>query len=99
MIRGTTPTLEFVIPFSVDQIAELFVSMAQNNKVVIDKDFDECELSGNKITVRLSQDDTLNFDDSINTEIQVRIRTIDGNALASKIIVVDTGRILKDGVI
>ena len=37
MIRGTTPTLEFTLPFEVDLIAEAYVTISQNQSVVIDK--------------------------------------------------------------
>ena len=37
MIRGTTPTLEFALPFEVDLIAEAYVTISQNQSVVIDK--------------------------------------------------------------
>ena len=36
MIRGTTPTLEFTLPFEVDLIAEAYVTISQNQSVVID---------------------------------------------------------------
>ena len=41
MIRGTTPTLEFALPFEVDLIAEAYVTISQNQSVVIDKSLSE----------------------------------------------------------
>lgn len=99
MIRGTTPLLEFDIPFDTSSIAEAFVTLSQNRKVILDKPLSECKCSSNKISVRLSQEETLQLDCDCNTEIQVRVRTIEGDALASDIITVRTDRILKDGVI
>ena len=99
MIRGTTPLLEFDMPFDTSSIAEAFVTLSQNQKVILDKPLSECKCSANKLSVRLSQEETLQLDCDCNTEIQVRVRTIEGDALASDIITVRTDRILKDGVI
>lgn len=99
MIRGTTPTLEFVIPFDTGQLAEAFVTLSQNETVIIDKALTECQRSGDKLTVRLTQEDTLKLECDIVTEIQIRARTLEGEAIASQIIKVNTERILKDGVI
>ena len=35
MRRGTTPTLEFALPFEVDLIAEAYVTISQNLQVLI----------------------------------------------------------------
>ena len=99
MIRGTTPTLEFKLPFDTDILAEAWVTMAQKGKVVLDKQLSECQCEGNVLTVKLSQEETLDLKCNCLTEIQIRIRTIDGNALASDIMSVSPDRILKDGVI
>ena len=99
MIRGTTPTLEFAIPFETSVLAEAFVTLSQNNVVVLDKALAECKCDDMKLSVKLSQEETLKLDCNCKTEIQVRVRTKEGDALASDIIIVDTKRILKDGVI
>lgn len=99
MIRGTTPTLEFVIPFDTGQLAEAFVSLSQNETVIIDKPLAECQCNGDKLIVRLTQEETLKLECDIVTEIQIRARTLEGEAIASQIIKVNTERILKDGVI
>lgn len=99
MIRGTTPTLEFAIPFETDLLAEAYVTLSQNGAVVIDKPLSQCNCDGNKLTVKLSQDETLKLQCDCITEIQIRARTIAGDAVASNIMRVNTGRVLKDGVI
>ncbi len=99
MIRGTTPVLEFTLPFDTSVIAEAWVSLAQNDVVVIDKQLNDCRCGNNVLTVELSQEETLKLDCNCKTEIQIRVRTVDGKAAASNIITEDTNRILKDGVI
>ena len=51
------------------------------------------------VTVQLTQEDTLAFQNKGAVQIQIRLRTAAGDALASDIIKVDVGRVLKDGVI
>lgn len=99
MIRGTTPTLEFTLPFECSLISCAYVTFAQEKDVKIEKTFDDCEKSGSKLIVRLSQEDTLRLAESVKTEIQIRAKTHAGEALASQIFRVTTERILKDGVI
>ncbi len=99
MIRGTTPTLEFIVPFDTGQLANAYVTLSQNGNVVIDKALEECQCSENKLSVRLTQEETLKLQCDCITEIQIRAKTLDGDALASNIIRENTERILKDGVI
>lgn len=99
MIRGTTPTLEFTLPFDTDILAEAWVTMAQNNEVVLDKQLSECQCEGNVLTVRLTQEETIALKCNCLVEIQIRVRTKEGGALASDIITESPDRILKDGVI
>lgn len=98
MIRGTTPTLEFVLPFDTDTLSEAHVTFAQQKKgVVLTKKLESCSCDGAKLTVKLTQAETLQLDCGCITEIQVRVRTKSGDALASDVIKVHTHRILEDG--
>ena len=99
MIRGTTPTLEFIIPFNTDQLAICFITLSQKGLVVVEKTLSNCTRDGNKLSVRLSQEETLKLQHGCVTEIQIRAKTLEGEAIASQIIQVNTQRILRDGVI
>ena len=99
MIRGTTPTLEFVLPFDTGQLSCAYVTVSQNRTVVVDKPLEDCNCEKNKLSVRLTQEDTLKLESDCVSEIQIRAKTISGDTLASNIFRVDTHRILKDGVI
>lgn len=98
MIRGTTPTLEFVLPFETSLLAEAYVTLSQSDGVVLDKPLSECTLDGNKMTVKLTQEDTLKLKTGL-VEVQIRAKTIDGDVIASDIILTSAQKILKDGVI
>lgn len=98
MIRGTTPTLEFILPFDTGTLAEAHVTFSQQKKgVVLTRKLESCTCDGSKLSVCLTQQETLQLDCGCITEIQVRVRTKSGDALASDIIKVNTHRILEDG--
>ena len=73
------------------------MTISQNQRVIIDKGMDEIQTQGKQIRVRLSQQDTLKLRENIPLQIQVRVKTETGDALASEIISTGIGGILKDG--
>ncbi len=101
MIRGTTPTLEFILPFDTSLIAEMYVTIAQGEKTVLEKTLSDCSCSGTSVSLALTQEDTLRLQQQPHSraEMQIRVRTTAGEALASDIMSVYVGRILKEGVI
>lgn len=99
MYRGTTPTLKFTLPFDTSTLDAVWVTIAQGGKVIINKEKSDCDLKGNDISVTLTQEETLALTAGNKTEIQLRVLTTDGLALASAIFRENTDYILKDGVI
>ena len=99
MFRGTTPRLEFTLPFDVNQLSEAYVTFSQNGTIVIDKALNVCEATDKTLSVKLTQEETLKLRCGCKTEIQIRARLISGDAVASNIIQQDVERIIKDGVI
>lgn len=99
MIRGTTPTLIFELPFEVAVLSQAWITLSQNNNEVLTKELSDCEADGNTLTVRLTQEDTLKLQGNTYTQMQIRCKHIDGTAFASNIIEDFTEKILKDGVI
>ena len=99
MIRGTTPKLEFTLPFEVDQISEAYITFVQRDKVILEKSISECVVGEKTLQLQLTQEETLKLTAGCVTEIQIRVLMNSGDALASNIIRINTERILKDGVI
>lgn len=97
MIRGTTPTLRFTLPFNTSELTDVWITFAQNHKTIIEKTLDDCRCEDNVITLILSQKDTLILDDSYRVQIQIRAKTNGDNAIASVIFSETVKRILKDG--
>ena len=105
MIRGTTPTLEFRLPFSASLIksAQIMVSYVDNYKeVIIEKGIDECVLEGMTISTELTQEETLAFPAPITAEVQLRV-VVDRDGkdvtLATDTYKVKVKKLLKDGVL
>lgn len=101
MIRGTTPILEFTLPFDCSLLTEIYITFAQYGTTVLEKSMADCTCSGTLVTLSLSQEDTLKMkqDRMAIAEVQLRVRTKDGSALASNIMQIRVDRILKEGVI
>ena len=97
MIRGTTPTLQFTLPIDTSTLSCMYVTLAQRGLVVAEKDLTECDCDGADVSCKLTQDDTLRINALYPVEIQVRVKTTGGDALASQIVTMPAGRILKDG--
>lgn len=105
IIRGTTPTLTFRIRSNIDlsEVAELWITFRtmpgtrQREKTFTLEDV-SIDPDAKLVILTLSQEDTLSFGETM-TQIQMRLRTNDDMAYASKIIETCIGRILKDGVI
>lgn len=83
MIRGTTPTHTFKMPFSPENIKDIIVTYAQRGKVIFEKRTDECSFTDDSVIVRLTQEETFLFPSSDDVYIQLRVLLQDGSALAS----------------
>ena len=110
MRRGTTPTHNFTLPFAAPDGSAVRVVYAQNDRVVLEKTTEACTVSGECVTVRLTDAETLLFDcsehyhngrrEAYPVEIQIGIKTPLGDKLWSEIITTTVERCLrKDGVI
>ncbi len=99
MIRGTTPVHIFTLPFDTGEIKSIRVIYSQRSAVRLKKENPDVTLSGAKATVKLSQEDTLGFNAELPVDIQIRILTNSGDALASNIISVPCRKILDNEVL
>ena len=97
MRRGSTPTNEFAVNIDLTG-ATVFVTYRQNGKNIVEKTGDDVTITPTKLTVSLSQEDTLAFTEG-KVEMQIRYVFPGGGADASSIMQTTAERILKDGVI
>ena len=107
MRRGTTPTIEYEIPFDAAEIANIWVTFSQGEfnppKEILTKVLggEGVELTDKLVKITFTQADTLLFAKSGTPKVQSQIRILftDGTADASNIVSFNVGLILKDGVI
>lgn len=100
MIRGTTPRLKLKLKnCDVSLLENIYVTFKQADKVLEKTNRDiAVDKENNALIINFTQEDTLYFDVS-DVEIQIRATTINGSAIASKIVREPVERILKRGVI
>ena len=97
MTRGTTPTLQFVLPFAANLIDVHDIAFAQQlqpyspAQIVLDKSLADCTIDGDTVSLVLSQEDTVALSSAQDVEIQLRFLS-NGSALAAQIISVPVGR-------
>ena len=84
MIQGTTPTHKFNVDIDTGLIDKLRISYEQNGKIVLWKEKKDCTLSGNTITTKLSQEETIEFDAPSNVRVQLHATTANGDSLVTK---------------
>lgn len=99
MIRGTTPTLEFSLPFDVESVATLYVTFKQMGRTVIERTLSECRYDGKVLYVDLTQNETLSFTAGQQVDMQIRAKFTSGKAVASEIMTTSVQRVLKGGVV
>ena len=106
IIRGTTPTLVFKIKnenMDLSDVAEIWITLktkagTRSKEKTYDIDDVTIDTQNGEVSLSLSQEDTLYFEDT-NILIQIRLRMNDDAAYASTIIKTSIGQILKEGVI
>ena len=99
MIRGTTPTHKFELPFDTAMLKEIKIIYGQDDNVLFAKRLSDCDLDGNMVSVTLAQEDTLQFNSEKLVQIQIRALTINGDAPATKIMLKSVYMCLDDEVL
>ena len=102
MIKGTTPTLQFNIPFSTSLIktAEIVLQYVDNAKTVtIERSMADCTIGEQSISAVLTQEETLALPAPAIAQVQLRIKTIDDMVLATLPQEVIVKKLLKESVL
>lgn len=97
IIRGTTTDITFTTGLDCTALDLLEVTFSQADNVVLTKKITDCNIDGDKITVSLTEEETLLFDCHKNP-IEMQIRAGKGKSrIASDIMFEKAGRILREG--
>ncbi len=71
--KGTTPTLQFHLPFDADIMEWCDIVFSQSGIMVYKKTLADCEWHGNELLLRLTANDTMRFDETEDLAIQLHI--------------------------
>ena len=85
MRRGTTPLYTLTLSVPIELISKLRINWAQNGEILLTKKETDCNINGNTVSVKLTQEETLSFCEAFTTEIEVHVLTTGGESLRSKI--------------
>lgn len=100
MHRGSTPTFTFELNIVPEGMTAMNVVFAQNGEVKLEKALGDCTIEGNKITLDLTEDETLLFDtDGLNNayvDVQFKFGFGEKRAI-SDIVQIIVKPILKEG--
>lgn len=99
IIRGTTPTMSFGLPFETDQLEVGFVTVQQNGSTIFEKPLSVCSCEGRTVTARFEQEDTLSLESESSAEIRLVVKTVDGERLETKPVIKRIVNTSKEGVI
>ncbi len=98
MRQGTTPTIQITInDIDLNEMQNIYVVFEQNG-YILKKESKDLNIEKNVISVMLSQEETLNFKEG-TCNIQIRMITGEGVAIASPIKTTTVCRILNKEVI
>ncbi len=98
MIRGETATNIFNTNEDLSG-AKVYVTYSQRNRPILVKTNKDILIEADKITVGLSQRDTLLLSSDVPVYIQIRYVRSNGVASASNIVETEIGKVLKGGII
>lgn len=101
MYRGTTPTLTFKANFDLNTVKNLIIVFKQGERVKLEKYFQDCKIDfeNKNISVKLSEDETMEFIPNKDLHIQMRIRFEDGTITSSKVMTNYVDDILEEDIV
>lgn len=106
MRRATTPTHYFNFPIDPNIISKILLTYSQNDEIVLNKTEADFTFNGTTGMVTLTQEETNLFSDEcvmpnkqVIVEVQLRVLTDSGKALASDVWKVPLKKILNDEVL
>ena len=85
MIRATTPTFIFKLPIDCSKIVKAEITFSQSGENKLTKQTGDCLMNDKKLTVTLSQEETLLFSERAAVQTQLRVLTSDDKVFASQI--------------
>ncbi len=99
IIRGTTPTMIFGLPFKAELLATAYVTVQQNDTTIFEKQLSDCTCDDELLSVKLTQEDTLSLSSDSKAKIRLVVKTLGGDRLESFPVIESVEDTSKEGVI
>lgn len=99
MTRGTTPTNIIDVDIDLTGATDIYVTYVQNGHTIMEKTLGDMTVDEERLTIRLTQEETFVFDPKKKVAVQIRAKFADNTAVASNIMYVGVENILKNEVI
>lgn len=101
MIRGTTPLHEIILPTDASNFKEVLITFStyEGKDIILEKHLSDMEVDGQKLTYRLTQEETLKFPEEDYVRYQVRAVDHNDHAFASIIKEIGVRDVLNETVI
>lgn len=99
MIRKTTPTHTWTLSIPVDTISKIEAYYSVNKKLVLKKRTEDFALNDNTATVKLTSKETLLFPNDSFVDVQLFVKTVDGEVIGTTVQKVYCAECLCDEVI
>lgn len=97
--RGATITNVFDVSIDLTDAVVLYITYKQYGRTVLEKQLEDCTVTQDKVTVDLTQAESLKFAENKPVQIQIRARLSDNSAHVSNIMKTTASELLKEGVI
>ena len=84
IIRGTTPTHDFELPYPKDYIKDARITYGQNGREIFSKKLAQCKFTEGVLSVTLTQEDTFSFLPKGHVSIELRVQLADGGVIRNE---------------
>lgn len=91
MTQYTTPTFAFTLPFDTSSVSKARISFGQDKRELVKKTEAAITMQEKVISCELTQKESGMFDDRKPMQIQLKVKTLNGNVLSTDIYEVDVG--------
>jgi hypothetical protein len=85
MRKGTTPIFTFTLPFATVLVQKAKVIFEYDDEQQLCKVLTADNFKGETISVQLTQEETFKFSCNSHIKVQLRVLTVDGDALTSDV--------------
>lgn len=95
--RGTTPTHIFEVDLDLRDAVNLMIIYKQYGRVILEKTLEHCKVGEDKVSVELTQSETLSFKPDAQTSVEIIARFSDGTVARSDIMTACIKQTLLEG--